>query len=486
MQKSGLEYGRYVPNTHNWIDSILETKLNHIADVICDIDADIIALQEVENAHTLELLTQKLSSVGCDYPYSTITHNQNSAIQVALLSRYKLIEIKELSKNLQKYDRPILEATAMVDDTYPLTLFANHWKAKSNGGVESRRINYAITLMDRIKRLPKRREYIVLGDLNSNYNEYQNINPKLNDTNSTTAINHILQTIYQDRLISKYEIISKRRGFHYNLWLELLSSDRWSYKFYGRRFAIDHIILPPTLFDGKGVDYINNSFNVFRGSYLFNKRGWINRWQYSHNRHIGRGYSDHLPIYALFDTKAFIADTPKEITYSSIEELYKIDKLTNPIILKNIVVVLKRGNSTIIKDDKRAIFIYNSPQRLKEGGLYNLTIDEIKSYNGLKEIVGVLDIEKIGEVDTQSYYLHQKELDYKDPLLQNQIFTNLVGVYRDGYLYIDNQKIPIYFKKRRFTPKDNTKLKIFYAHLGYYRRVQLVIYSQKDFKILEK
>jgi len=52
-------------------------------------------------------------------------------------------------------------------------------------------------------------------------------------------------------------------------------------------------------------------------------------------------------------------------------------------------------------------------------------------------------------------------------------------------LYLNDKKIPIYFKKKKLTPANGSRLKIHYAHLGYYKKLQVVIYSKKDFEVLE-
>ncbi len=487
MQKSGLEYKEYLPNEHNWTKATLDIKLNHIADVLCDINADIVALQEVENQNILDQLGKKLKRVGCKYPYNAITHNKHSSIQVALLSRYKLTNIQELSIKAKLRDRPILEATALIDGIYPLILFVNHWKAKSRNGVESRRLEYAKQLMKRIDSLSREQEYIILGDLNSQHNEYQAQNQKFNDTNGIIGINHILKTLYNNLLVDEELIVKGLQGIHYNLWLELLSSQRWSHQFYAHKSSLDHILLPTQLFDSKGIDYVNNSFAVFKPRYLFNNFWWINRWVYSENTHKGIGYSDHLPIYALFDTKPFIKQKPKSSSISTINKLYKVEKIEEFIELKNVVVLLQRGKYAVIKQSAttRAILVYNISQKLEQGGVYDITIDEVSSYKGLKEIIGVTKSQKVKTTQLKEYYLHSQNLDYQNPLLQNEVFINLEGVYKEGYFYTNNQKIPLYFKRKKLTPKNGTKLKILYAHLGYYRKPQLVIYNQKDF-ILEK
>jgi len=58
-------------------------------------------------------------------------------------------------------------------------------------------------------------------------------------------------------------------------------------------------------------------------------------------------------------------------------------------------------------------------------------------------------------------------------------------VYNRGYFYTQKSKIPIYFKNRRLTPQNGSRLKIAVAHIGYYKRIQLVVYSRKDFSVLE-
>ncbi len=73
-----------------------------------------------------------------------------------------------------------------------------------------------------------------------------------------------------------------------------------------------------------------------------------------------------------------------------------------------------------------------------------------------------------------------------DNILQNEIIKGIIGIYKDKFLYLKDKKIPIYFKKKKITPPNGSYLKIHYAHLGYYKELQVVIYSQKDFEIYSK
>jgi endonuclease/exonuclease/phosphatase family metal-dependent hydrolase len=483
---NGSEYDEYIIGRHNWSRHMVEIKLNNISEVLCELDADIVGLQEIENEAILLRLQKRLKRVGCPYRYRAITTQKRKvAINVALLSRYPILSKREIKVNYSPYDRNILETKIGIDG-YTLTIFVNHWKAKSRNGKESRRVNYAKALMERVSKLSKGREYLILGDMNSNYDEYRVIDDRLNDTRGKTAINHILNSIIDDKMVSKEDIISLDKKLHYNLWLELPPLYRWSHNYYGRKGAIDHILLPYRLFDGKGIDYINGSFGVLRDRFLFTKERWIYSWQYSHSRHLGGGYSDHLPIYASFDTKPYRADQVIEAKSEDIETLYDIDRLTHPIELKGATLILKRGDSGIIKQRAkgRAIYLYKTARELEEGKRYDIVVGQIANYKGLKEIIEIDSIKELKSIDIDDYYLHQELLRIDDPTLQNQIFIDIVGVYRDGYLYRDDQKIPIYFKKRRSKPNDGDRVVLKYAHLGEYKTPQLIIYSSDDFDIM--
>ena len=169
---SGSEYDAYIPkNRNNWNEHTLETKLNRIAEVLCELDADIVGLQEIENETILKRLMRRLERVGCGYHYGAITHKVGAPVQVALLSRFKILRTKELVVSPHPRVRNILEA--LVDTPgEPLRIFVNHWKSKAREGFESKRIAYAKRLMQRINVLEPTKPYIVLGDLNSDYNAY--------------------------------------------------------------------------------------------------------------------------------------------------------------------------------------------------------------------------------------------------------------------------------------------------------------------------
>jgi exonuclease III len=479
---SGTEYEEYT-RKHNWTERMVDIKLNHTAEVICDLNADILGLQEIENDHILHTLQKRLKQVGCPYPYRVITHKKATPIQTALLSRFPVTRSKDIIVSRVPKVRSILEAVVEVEDR-ELYLFVNHWKSRSRDGWESRRITYAKTLHRRLKQLPKETEYILLGDFNTDYDAHLHLAKRINDTKGKTGLHHILFS-------SESEIsLLKEKGVHYTLWGELALPERWNTKFYGRRGTPDHILLSKSMVDGKGVEYVNDSFRVFRRGYLFTKRGYINRWEYKKRKHRGLGYSDHLPIYAYFDTKPYKGSHHNNVIKKEvkpIEHFYTVDKLSHEVVLENVVVIWKHHNNALIKQsvDGRGIFLYGCAGELEVGRRYDLLVRGIKNYYGLQEITHAYSMRQKERVDISDYLLREDDLSRPIAYRQNELFKDLTGVYKEGYFYVNNRKIPIYFKKRKGTPPNGSKLKIDYAHLGYYKGLQLVVYSPKDFMIME-
>ena len=391
MTHNGHEYKEYIPNKHNWTDKNFKKKLLNVSEVICELNADIIGLQEIENKNILKLLQKSLKKIGCYYKYLAITHKKNSAIQVAILSRFPIDSSKEIVVKRALAYRNILEVKYIFNGT-PLYVYVNHWTSKRSK--ESRRMVSARALKKRLHSLPKNSEYILLGDFNSDYDEYLHIEKKHNDTNGKTGINHILKSINnKDKFIRKSNF-TEGSFEHYNLWLDLPNYKRWSHNFYGKKQALDAMLLPSTLFDGKGIEYVENSFKVFKRDYLFHKKGYIFRWEYKKKRHNGQGYSDHLPIVATFSTTQKFKKDKMTISKGSISDLYsKSPKF--PLLLKEVKVIsIEKKKAFIIqKNSKKMMAIYGTKESLLLRREYDIMVYGIKLYKGEHEIID-FEIEK--------------------------------------------------------------------------------------------
>ena len=299
LEKKGYKYKEYKPYSKSlWNKKNYKIKLNNISNVIKDINADIIALQEIHSLQALKDLRFSLKQKGLYYQYYSIADKKNTAIKVAILSKIPFVYSKELKVTSSYKHRNILEIKFRINSK-DLYLFVNHWKSKS--GPESMRIVSAKILRDRVNQIGYDKNIILLGDFNSHYEEHILFKKrrKHNDTNGKTGINHVLRTLKQSQKALHVEL--EENNF-YNLWYDENERDRYSYIFRGKRVALDNILISQSLLKEKGIFYIKDSISNFDKKYLFKKKQ-IYRWQVSHAKvpkHKGKGYSDHLAITAKF------------------------------------------------------------------------------------------------------------------------------------------------------------------------------------------
>lgn len=302
MNDDGTEYEQYIPNTSwGWNEEIHRIKLRNTAQVIKDIGADVIGLQEIESETALKELKTELNRQGLYYPHYAFARAKNTTVAVALLSRYPIVSALSRSVGSHRAYRDILEVKLNINGK-DLRVFVNHWKSKS--GPESMRIQSAKVLKKRLEELNEDEPYVLMGDFNSHHEEYRTFlkSRKHNDTEGITGINHILKTIDDDQNPITYTSLKSNDNSLYNLWYELPEDQRWSHEYRGHHEGLDNMIIPPSLVDGKGLEYVRGSFGRFDAPYLFYK-GKPYRWQQSRKypkHHLGEGYSDHLAIFAKF------------------------------------------------------------------------------------------------------------------------------------------------------------------------------------------
>lgn len=387
LTKDGTEYPEYIPNTASgWTKNIVEIKITNIAKVITDLGAEVIALQEVESKGALILLRNKLKEINVDYPYLEIGNSRATSVECAVLSKFPIINKKEIRVSGGR-SRNILKVTLDVDGN-PFILFINHWKSKQ--GPESLRIAYAKKLKTEINNLKENVDFILVGDFNSNYNEYttfQNIG-RLNNTLGITGINHMLETVKNSELVNETTLREQDKNkYLYNLWLELDKAKRWSYNFFGNKNSPDSIIVSKGLYDDLGISYVDNSFDKFAPDYLFKKNA-IYRWQVTKRgkgKHLGEGYSDHLPVFAYFSTEPFCFEN----AYATFDNrpALKLKKIKPPQNLFNLNTATEKELQAIkgIGPVLSARIIAGRPYRtvndlIKVEGIGPKTLEKIHSY----------------------------------------------------------------------------------------------------------
>jgi endonuclease/exonuclease/phosphatase family metal-dependent hydrolase len=349
-EKNGYEYQEYIAGTHNWNQKTCSIKLHNIAKVIKDLDADIIALQEVENKNILKLLNVSLGKQ--KYPYFFIS-NDKSTTQVALLSRFKIINSKSLK--VVNFPRAIHKTTLLVEGK-ELVLYLNHWPSKKYRN--SMRKVFATVLFKDFKK--EENEYIILGDFNAPFKE-----AKRNWGES-------LQLLKQNT---------------YPLWYELPWFQRYSHVFFHSKKALDSMFIANSLVDGKNIEYKSQSFSVFAPKYLFDAKGNVLRWQISQKgkgRHLGKGFSDHLPLSAFFQTNNYV----QKPSCSYIQDLKKLQDGKVNFLLCKVHLTKKDKKGFFVEDSmKDTIYIYRPDFWLERGKIYNLHVKFLGTYKGKREIL---------------------------------------------------------------------------------------------------
>lgn len=222
-------------------DQTWEQTLAKVADAIAEIDADVIALQEVEDSRAVKALNDVLAEKNKSYPHFWVGAGTDpfTGQDVAIMSRFPNItepilaysalrqdfsseEGKDRVAALQKFMRVDLEISGD-----PVTVYALHLKSKRGNQVDSDGERLAQAKM--IRRLVRARlekgrpNVVVMGDFN--------------DGPNSDALREI-------------------RGLNDSSWnmshasaSENMRGEQWTLEFGGKRQALDHILLSKFLFD---------------------------------------------------------------------------------------------------------------------------------------------------------------------------------------------------------------------------------------------
>lgn len=428
-----------------WNENDFKQKLQKIAKVIKDLNAHIIALQEIENENALLHLKNNLPF----YKYHAFTLKKNSAIGLALLSKYPIVKTKTVK--VTQNTRDILRVTLNINNHY-INIYVNHWPSLNND--ESKRVASANALMRDIA--TSTHEYIITGDLNSNYNRYL-FYP------ANTAINETIKSVNNHIPVFKETIQNQQ---HFNLWLDVEDKDRFSYFYRGRKNTLDHIVLPLAMFDKKGIDYVNNSFKVFKPSYLL------------HNNKINKTYSDHLPLTATFSTRPFKMQQPS-FKHATIGDLTND---SSKILIKNAMITYVDRNGFIIKDaSKKAIFVYAPKIDLKPLHSYDFLVESTKIYHEMLEVDSFLLYAK-GTKKIENIFLERDAVINNDKYL-HEVFKQVHGTYFNDKFYYNDTFINIYFQDRSKKPAKEGEITLKNVRVAKYKgKLQLVVSNSSEVK----
>lgn len=312
----GTEYKEFDPAGGAWNTEMYHLRMETIAEVVRKAapgGPDILALQEVENSNTLSALAaQGLKGLG--YSYAIMVPKKGSATNVGMLSRLPVSRVHSftVSRWNDETARDVVEAE-IVSNGHTLHIFDNHWKSKIGGvrETEAARVKSAESVIRRVREIlgdDADADVIVAGDLNENMDEFTLTGGRYQTAlipAADAAERYAGSSIFLSGIPGEAGIRGNRLVL-YEPWLELARDGRGSYMHDKVWETLDHILLSPGLFDGKGFTYRAGGFRVFRADFLLSSRpaedamrapkGWTGlKGQ--------RGYSDHLPLLMDLDVR---------------------------------------------------------------------------------------------------------------------------------------------------------------------------------------
>lgn len=352
-EKRSIQYDDYSLAHSNWYEPfVLRAKVQQVVQGIRLAGSpDILALQEIESAGNNSRVWEIPCGQGCTlrseleklgYRYFLLgmqDENEPVSVTTAFISK---LPIKNLEPVDIHFDAPSSSARdaqvveTLIGETRLLIINA-HLKSKAGGrSSEDQRISSAELIKRRIeeeKSKDHQTRVIVLGDLNSSYDEEP--------------------LLALDASGDKKLFLTGSSHQFYNLWFENPVQKRWESSWNGTNNTLSHILIDEGFFYDQGLIYKDLSFRVIghedEASHdLLTVDGTPFRWQIKQDFkkaiHLGKGFSDHLPLVATFEYVPFKKDaSPKKRKNMQVikhkEDLPVSDRLTAPKLCKQSEIV---------------------------------------------------------------------------------------------------------------------------------------------------
>ena len=190
---TGNEYKEFT-KTKYWSRENYIVRLQRLAEVIKQIDADVFIMEEIENKGVLFDINNFLAgqwNLKKSYKYGAFAKAPKSSIGIGIISRYPLSQLKIHSLGIftEKTEMPLMRPLVEINvnkNSSQLTLLLNHWKSKSGKSDEEEESqiwrNYQEDLLAyKINSLLKENKNILCaGDFNKNLIEFTHSSSKEN------------------------------------------------------------------------------------------------------------------------------------------------------------------------------------------------------------------------------------------------------------------------------------------------------------------
>jgi endonuclease/exonuclease/phosphatase family metal-dependent hydrolase len=270
-----------------WTEEKYKTKLENLAKVISALSPQLLALEEIENEKVLLDLVNQPSISGFNYQ---IIHEESPdfrGIDVALLyTRDSFKYLWHRKKPImfptgKRYStRDILYVCGVTNSDDTLVVFINHWPSRLGGEKKSapKRNFVARKLRESVK------------DIQAAHPEYAIIiSGDFNDNPSNFSISGELEALENPQCLPPFGLYNTSAS---------LSHQTGTLKYRGKWYMFDQIIVSANLVDGKGIDIVPNSFEVFSPQWLKEPSGKYKGYplrSFAGKKYLG-GYSDHFPV----------------------------------------------------------------------------------------------------------------------------------------------------------------------------------------------
>lgn len=218
-KNDGTEYDDFVIGKSSWNKNEASDKFEKVKKMIIELDADIIALQEVENE---EVLKELMKATG--YRYFAFSKDKRSPIGLGLISRVRPLKT-EIFKVPNVKTRDIVRVDFELEGE-KFSLFINHMPAQKNS-MKSRETAFR-TLKAAVG---DHKNVILLGDFNTPYGAKSLLNDVITSRN----------------LVDLWQFLPKdKRYSHINL------------------SPIDHVVISKEMVEAGSISYVKNSFEVYK------------------------------------------------------------------------------------------------------------------------------------------------------------------------------------------------------------------------------
>jgi len=280
----------------HWNETRYRLKLRHLAEMLRELDGDIVCLQEVENRRVLDDLCDLLRrEMKVDYPH--ILHREgpdHRGIDVAILSTVKPTDCRWLTPVQEQRDILIAK---FAPGGSALVVMVNHWKSRVGPqakatSMRTRQAQAARAELDRILKDSPRSAIMVVGDFNDDFDGLTITNVLMSSTD-----------------IGNVEADPKGRIL-YNLHAGLPENRRGSFYYRGGKrwntFDSISVSRAMVLGDAPGWRVRDGSYDVVRPVAMSDDAGTPVPFRIVKNKATGKheyvtGYSDHYPVKVVLD-----------------------------------------------------------------------------------------------------------------------------------------------------------------------------------------